>query len=103
MESSNLDLTETPDSSPPALSACTTFPSPSPPATPDEGAPLAAPSRGRKRRRVDDIETQKLDVLKQMAALYTGRSSHFASFGNQVAVELELINDPATVSRLKKT
>lgn len=78
-ESLNLDLSENPESSPLSLSTCTTLPSPSSPATPDEGAPPAAPPRGRKLRREDDNETQKLDVLKQMVAVYTERSSHFAS------------------------
>ncbi|XP_062861167.1 uncharacterized protein LOC134323555 [Trichomycterus rosablanca] len=58
----------------------------------------------RKRRSEADVELQKLVVLKQMAAKVDADSTPdvFTTFGNQVALELRQIQDPAIVTRLKR-
>ena len=75
----------------------------------DEGAsptrePAQSASRGVKRKaRTEDIELQKLLVLKQMAAkVDADQADGFTTFGNQVASELRLIKDPANLTRLKR-
>ncbi|XP_062239063.1 uncharacterized protein wu:fb74b10 [Platichthys flesus] len=75
----------------------------------DEGAsptrePAQSAPRGVKRKaRTEDIELQKLLVLKQMAAkVDADHADGFTTFGNQVASELRLISDPANLTRLKR-
>ncbi len=58
----------------------------------------------RKSRSVPDVELQKLDVLKQMAAKVEvdPTPDAFTTFGNQVASELRLLQDAANVTRRKR-
>ncbi|AWO97458.1 Hypothetical protein SMAX5B_008004 [Scophthalmus maximus] len=69
---------------------------------------LRLSARGAKRKTRcggDDIEWQKLDILKQMAASVEAADrfpDDFAIFGNEVAMELRLLEDPSNVTRLKR-
>lgn len=58
----------------------------------------------RKWRSETDIELQKLVFLKQIAAKGAAdlTADAFTTFGNQVASELRLIQDPAYLTRLKR-
>ncbi|XP_061567664.1 uncharacterized protein wu:fb74b10 [Cololabis saira] len=69
-------------------------------------AETSSSSRGVKRRgsSENDIELQKLDFLKRMAARVEAEPvpDAFTTFGNQVASELRLLQDPALVTSLKR-
>lgn len=116
------NLSESPDleqSTPPPLSAGTPplrTPSTSRVASPHEDSPASSPGSRktleesstkqvkRKRRSENDIELQKLVVLKQMASKVEADSTPdvFTTFGNQVASELRLIQEPEILTRLKR-
>ncbi|KAM6904503.1 uncharacterized protein FYW49_014592 [Xenentodon cancila] len=117
------------DTDDPDLSESTsdsTSSTPLPPEFPDEGTSAATveeipspvsngsrktqaetSSRGVKRRgsSENDIELQKLDFLKRMAARVEAEPvpDAFTTFGNQVASELRLIQDPALLTSLKRS
>ncbi|KAM9342392.1 uncharacterized protein KZ484_015105 [Pholidichthys leucotaenia] len=60
-------------------------------------------TKKRKKRSENDIEVQKLGFLKQMAARIEGDPPDAcATFGNQVASEMRLIQDQVSVTRLKR-
>ncbi len=48
-----------------------------------------------------DIELQKLEVLKKVAAKDPTPDA-LTTFGNQVVLEMRLIQDPGCLARLKK-
>lgn len=76
-------------------------------ASTDSSAQKVWSTRKEKRKRMSekDIELQKLEVLKKMAAKVDAEPTPdtLTAFGNQVVLEIRLIQDPVQLSRLKKS